>query len=156
MQYCFYSIGLYFHHQSHPQLVAVFLLVPSLYSFWNYFSTILQWHIGHLHTWGVHLSVSYLFSRQEYWSVCHSLLQWTTFCQNSPPWPIQLGWPYKAWLIVSLNETMLWSMWLDWLVSVIVVSVCLPSDALSQPLLSYWGFSYFGRGVSLHGCSSKV
>ena len=23
--------------------------------------------------------------------VCHSLLQWTTFCQNSPPWPVQLG-----------------------------------------------------------------
>ena len=30
--------------------------------------------------------------------VCHSLLQWTTFCQNSPPWPIHLGWPYTAWL----------------------------------------------------------
>ena len=35
-------------------------------------------------------------------------------------------------------------------------SVCLPSDALSQYLLSYLGFSYLGRGVSLHGCSSKV
>ena len=23
--------------------------------------------------------------------VCHSLLQWITFCQNSPPWPIHLG-----------------------------------------------------------------
>jgi len=29
--------------------------------------------------------------------VCHSLLQWTTFCQNSPPWPVHLGWPYTAW-----------------------------------------------------------
>ena len=37
-----------------------------------------------------------------------------------------------------------------------MVSVCLPSDALSQRLLSYWGFSYLGRGVSLHGCSSKA
>ena len=36
-------------------------------------------------------------------AVCHSLLQWTTFCQNSPPWPIRLGWPYTAWLIVSSN-----------------------------------------------------
>ena len=35
--------------------------------------------------------------------VCHSLLQWTTFCQNSPPWPIHLGWSYMAWLIVSLS-----------------------------------------------------
>ena len=43
------------------------------------------------------------FSRQEYWSVCHSLLQWTTFCQNSPPWPVHLEWPYRAWLIVSLS-----------------------------------------------------
>ena len=37
-----------------------------------------------------------------------------------------------------------------------MVSVCLPSDALSQHLLSYLGFSYLGHGVSLHGCSSKV
>ena len=37
-----------------------------------------------------------------------------------------------------------------------MVSVCLPSDALSQHLPSYLGFSYFGRGVSLHGCSSKA
>ena len=37
-----------------------------------------------------------------------------------------------------------------------MISVCLPSDALSQHLLSYLGFSYLGRGVSLHGCSSKV
>ena len=37
-----------------------------------------------------------------------------------------------------------------------LVSVCLPSDALLQHLPSYLGFSYLGRGVSLHGCSSKV
>ena len=37
-----------------------------------------------------------------------------------------------------------------------MVSVCLPSDALLHHLLSYLGFSSFGRGVSLHGCSSKV
>ena len=36
-----------------------------------------------------------------------------------------------------------------------MVSVFLPSDALSQRLLSYLGFSYLGRGASLHGCSSK-
>ena len=33
--------------------------------------------------------------------------------------------------------------------------MCLPSDALLQHLPSYLGFSYLGRGVSLHGCSSK-
>ena len=37
-----------------------------------------------------------------------------------------------------------------------MVSVCLPSDALSQHLPSYLGFSYVGRGVSLHSCSSKA
>ena len=37
-----------------------------------------------------------------------------------------------------------------------MVSVCLPSDALSQHLSSYLGFSYLVRGVSLHGCSSKA
>ena len=37
-----------------------------------------------------------------------------------------------------------------------MVSVCWPSDALSQHLPSYLGFSYLGRGVSLHGCSSKA
>ena len=37
-----------------------------------------------------------------------------------------------------------------------MVSVCLPSDAILQHLPSYLGFSYLGRGVSLHSCSSKV
>ena len=37
-----------------------------------------------------------------------------------------------------------------------MVLLCLPSDALSQHLPSYLGFSYLGRGLSLHGCSSKV
>ena len=37
-----------------------------------------------------------------------------------------------------------------------MVSVCLPSDAVLQHLLSYLGFSYLGRGVSLHGCSSEA
>ena len=52
---------------------------------------------GHLPTWGVHLSVSYLFvfSYCSWGSqgkntevVCHSLFQWT----NCPPWPIQAKW----------------------------------------------------------------
>ena len=38
----------------------------------------------------------------------------------------------------------------------IMVSVCLPSDALLQHLPSYLGFSYLGRGLSLHSCSSKA
>ena len=34
--------------------------------------------------------------------------------------------------------------------------MCLPADALSQHLPFYLSFSYLGRGVSLHGCSSKA
>ena len=37
-----------------------------------------------------------------------------------------------------------------------MVSVCLSSDALLQHLASYLGFSYLGRGESLHGCSNKA
>ena len=33
--------------------------------------------------------------------------------------------------------------------------MCLPSDALLQHLPSFLSFSYLGRGLSLHGCSSK-
>ena len=32
----------------------------------------------------------------------------------------------------------------------------LPSDVFLQHLPSYLGFSYFGRGVFLHSCSSKA
>ena len=39
------------------------------------------------------------FSRQEYWSGLHSLLQWTTFCQTSPPWPTRLGLPRRHGLV---------------------------------------------------------
>ena len=50
-------------------------------------------------------SIMFVFSNCSWGSqgkntevVCHSLLQWTTFGQTSPPWPICLGWPHTAWL----------------------------------------------------------
>ena len=43
------------------------------------------------------------FSDKNTEVVCHSLLQWTTFFQNSPLWPVHLGWPHTAWLIVSMT-----------------------------------------------------
>ena len=47
--------------------------------------------------------------------VCHSLLQWTTFCQTSPPWPVRLGWSHMAWLsFIELDKTVV--LWSDWLV----------------------------------------
>ena len=96
------------------------------------------------------------FSRQEYWN----------------------GLPFPSPVVHILSDlsTTTWTFWVathrmaqfHWirqdcgscdqicLMSVIVVSVCLPSDALSQCLPSYLGFSYLQRGVSLNGCSSKV
>ena len=35
--------------------------------------------------------------------ICHSLLQWIMFCQNSLLWPVCLGWPCMAWLRASLS-----------------------------------------------------
>ena len=79
-----------------------------------------------------HLPVSYLFAF-SYCSwvsqgkntevVCHSLLQWTTFCQNSLLWCLHLGWPWTAWLIVSLSYTRLWSMWSFWFISMTVIFI---------------------------------
>ena len=74
--------------QSAPSLV--FPLAPSLLSFWSYFSTDLQQHIGHL-IWGVPHSVSYYFAFSYCsWGsqskitevVFHPLLQWTTSCHS--------------------------------------------------------------------------
>ena len=87
--------------------------------------------------------------------VCHSLLRWTTFYKTSPPWPGRLGWPHRHSL-GSLSSTRLQSCDQIGLLSVIVFSVCLLSDALSQCLPSYLGFSYLGYGVSLQGCCSKA
>ena len=72
--------------------------------------------------------------------VCHSLLWWTTFCQNSPPWPVRLGWPYKAWLIVPLSYTRIWSMCSFWLVSCDYCfhSVCPLMEEYKQLVQASW------------------
>ena len=111
-----------------------------------------------LPTWGVHLSVSYLFAFSYCsWDsqgtnaevVCHSLLQWATFCQNSPPWPIHLGWPYMAWLLsfIELDKvvvhviSLISFLWL-WF------SFCLPSDGWGKEACG----SFLMRGT---GCREK-
>ena len=77
------------------------------------------------------------FSRQEYWSGWHSLLQWTTFCQTSPPWPVRLGWPHMAWLsFIELDKAVVRVirlasfLWL-WF-------VCLSSDASCNTYRLTW------------------
>ena len=85
--------------------------------------------------------------------VCHSLLQWTTFCQTSPTWPAHLGWPHRAWLSFIELDKAVALVWLDWLV---FCDYGFSVSALLQYLPSYLGFSYLGHRVSLHGCSSNV
>ena len=69
-----YSIGLYFHHQSHPQLGIVFAMALSHHSFWSYFSTVLQQHIGHLGSSSFSVITFWMFvffiglSKEENWS----------------------------------------------------------------------------------------
>ena len=94
------------------------------------------------------------FSRQEYWSgllfpspVDHILSDLSTMTLPSwvAPW---------AWLsFIELEKVVL--VWLNWLVSVSMVSVCLPSAALLQHLPSYLGFSYLGVGYLFTAAPAK-
>ena len=82
-----------------------FGFIPSFFlELFVHWSPVAYWALTDL---GVSLSVSYHFafsycSRGSQGTntevVCHSLLQWTTFCQTSPPWPVCLGWPHMTWL----------------------------------------------------------
>ena len=114
----FFSIRFYFHHSSHPQLGTVLALAPSLHSFQSYFSTLVQQHFGHLPTWGVHLSVSYVFAFYTVHGVLKArILQWFAIPFFSRPCfirtlhyePFILGGP--TWHgLVSLSQTRLWSL----------------------------------------------
>ena len=95
------------------------------------------------------------FSRQEYWSGLPFPSPVDHLLSNLSTIPAHLGWPHTPWLsFIELDNAV---------VHVIRLSSCLwlcfnlsAIDALSQHLLSYLGFSYLGRGFSLHICSSKV
>ena len=109
------------------------------------------------------------FSRQEYWSGLHSLLQWTTFCQVSPPWPVLLVWPHTEWLsFIELDKTVVHVirlasfLWLWFSVSALWCPLATPTILLGFLLPWKWGISsqllqqstatahYLGRGVSPH------
>ena len=102
--------------------------------------------------------------------VCHSLLQWTTFCQASPPW----GLAPRAWLtFIELDKAVV-LVWLNWLVfceygfsvSALWCPLATPTVLLGFLLPWTWGISsrllqqsiaavpYLGQGVSPHHCPS--
>ena len=105
--------------------------------------------------------------------VFHSLLQWTTFCQTSPPWPIHLGWPHRAWLsFIELDKGVVHVIRLTSFLWVLFMCVCpLMPSATPTILLEFflpwtWGISswplqqstatapYLEREVSPHRCPS--
>ena len=96
------------------------------------------------------------FSMQEYWSglpfpspVDHIL--WDLSTMTRPSWVAP-----RAWLsFIELDKAVV-LVWLDWLVFCDDGFSVSALWCLLQHLPSYLGFSYLGRGVSLHGCSSKV
>ena len=114
MWYSSYSIGPCFYHQSHPQLGIAFALAPSLHSS-GVISPLISCSILGTYWPGSSslASCQFAFSCCSQGSqgkntevVCHSLLQWTTFCQTSPLWPVHLGWPHTAWLsFIELDKT---------------------------------------------------
>ena len=102
--------------------------------------------------------------------VSHSFLQWATFCQTSPPWPVRLGWPHTACLsFIELDKavvrvTRLTSfLWL-WFHCVFPLMPGHNTYRLTLVSLTWtWGISsglfqqssatahYLGWGVSPHG-----
>ena len=108
---------LYFHHR-HSHTWGLFLLWPSCFILSGVSSNCsLLFPSSILDSFqpeGVHVLVSYLFAfSYRSWcflsknteEACHSLFEWTAFCQNSSLWPIHLGWPCKAWFMALLTYT---------------------------------------------------
>ena len=82
--------------------------------------------------------------------VCNSLLQWITFCQTSPPWPVCLVWSHMAWLsFIELDKAVV--LWSDWLVvcdcgfslSILWCPLSAPTVLLRFLLPLTWG-SFYG------------
>ena len=113
---------------------------------------------------GVPLSVSYHFAF-SYCScgsqgkntevVCHSLLQWTTFCQTSPPWLVRFVWPHTACLsFIELEKTVVRVIRLASFLWLWFQCVC-PLIPFRNTYHLTWVSLTLDVGY-LHGCSSKA
>ena len=96
---------------------------------------------------GAHTLVSYLFDFSHCsWSfhsknsglICHSLLQWTIDCQNSPLWPMDLGWPCMAWLIFIESCKPLHGVYYCLNKSTSYLSLCLSLNSFCNETSSTW------------------
>ena len=157
----FYSIKPCFYHQSHTQLGVVFALTPSL-------------HLSGVISPLISSSILGTYRPEEFifWCpiflpfhtvhgilkvriVCHSLFQYTTFCQTSPPWPVHLGWPYMAWLtFIELDKAVVHVIRLACYLWLWFQSVCplMPSLSAYCPT---WVFLTLDVGYPLDHWTSK-
>ena len=113
LQYSFLQHQSFISVMSHIHDWALFLLWLSLFIFfWSHFSTLPVAYWEPIDLGSSSFSAIYLFAFYTVHGVLnvtilkwfsHCLLQWTMFGQNSPPWPVSLGWPYTSWFIVSLR-----------------------------------------------------
>ena len=178
VQYCSYSIGLYFHHQSHPQLGVFVLFCFSLWLHLFILSVVISpvrfWASIYMGSWSFSVISFCLFilfmgfSRQEYWSglplpspVDHILSDLSTMIR--PSWVA-----LRAWLsFIELDKAVV-LVWLDWLVfceygfsvSALWCPLATPIILLGFLLPWAWGISarvlqqsaaaapYLGQGVS--------
>ena len=110
-------------------------------------------------TWGVSLLVSYhfAFSYCSWGSqgkntevACLSLLQWTTFCQTSPPWPTCLRLAWFHWVRQGCGPSVIRLTSFLW---VWFQCVCPLMPSCNTYHLTWVSLIL---GVSLHGCSSKA
>jgi len=155
-----YSIGPCFYHP-HPQLGILFALAPSLHLSGFISPLISSSNLGTYQPGEFPFQYPIILPFHTVHGVLKArILKWFAIPFSSGTYsfkpllhfdPLILGGPTRHGL-VSLSLTRLWSVWLDRLVTMICVSAlwCL------SHLLSYLGFSCLGRGVSLHGCSSKA
>jgi len=140
------------------QMLAIWSLVPLPFlnlagtsgNSWFLYCWSLAWRISRLH-----LPMSYLFAfsccswgsqGNNTGVVCHSLLLWTTFCQNSPLWPVHLGWPWwrglYSFIHKPLHHDKLWPMkrkcWLDPVDWGVTEVFCTFADFLSNCSVHCW------------------
>ena len=131
--------------------------IPSFFlELFLHWSPVAYWALTVL---GSSSSVSYHFAFSYCWwgsqgknteAVCHSLLQWTTFCQTSPPCLVHLGWPHTAWLgFIELYKAVVhvirWLAFCDYDFSVSAVSCPLSAPTILLGFLLPWTWGISSR-----------
>ena len=80
--------------------------------------------------------------KQEYWSGLPFLSPVDQFCQNSPPWPVRLGWPYTARLsFIELDKAVVHVIRLVSCLGLWFQSICLLMPSLSAYYLTWFSLT---------------